>query len=198
MDSQDAKPDGTVKVVDRRWWTTGEAGTAESSGSPRKPSYVEELELALAEKDKAIQAHAQRYRDSAAEFEQVRARLRRDVDKEIERARRAVLADLLDVVDNLDRALAAAEGTQRPGDSAGLAAGVRLVRDLFLAKLASHGVRPLEAHGLPFDASRHEAVSVVPVSDPAQDGLVVGVVRAGYAFGPDVLRPAAVAVGKLE
>ncbi len=197
MTTHSDKTDGAVKVIDRRWWTAGEIGADASAGRPRKPSYVEELERQLAEKDKAIAAHAQRYRDSASEFEQVRARLRRDVDKEIERARRAVLLDMLEVVDNLDRALVAADAPAA-GGNAGLAAGVRLVRELFLAKLASHGVRPLDAQGLAFDPTRHEAVSVVPVADAAQDARVLGVIRAGYTVGSDILRPAAVAVGKLE
>jgi molecular chaperone GrpE len=182
--------DGPVKVVDRRRWAHGESATTDAYA--RKPSYVEELERLLAEKDKAIQAHAARYRDSAGEFEQVRARLRRDLDKEIERARRAILADVLDVADNLERALAAAASTT----DTGLLKGVELVRDLLLAKLAGYGVVPIASQGQAFDPRVHEAVSVIPVSDQAQDEQVVGVIRNGYLVGEDVLRPAAVVVGK--
>jgi hypothetical protein len=92
MTTDASNPDGPVKVVDRRWWARGEHADAEA-GPPRKPSDLEELERQIAEKDQAIQTYAQRYREGAAEFEQVRARLRRDLDKEVERARRAVLAD---------------------------------------------------------------------------------------------------------
>jgi molecular chaperone GrpE len=184
--------DGPVKVVDRRRWAHGEPATAEVSS--RRPTYVEELERLLAEKDKAIQAHAARYRESAGEFEQVRARLRRDQDKEIERARRTVLADFLDVVDNLDRALAAARDSG-PAD-APLVKGVELVRDLLLAKLAAYQVRPIPAEGRPFDPRVHEAVSTLPVAAPDQDEQVVGVIRSGYTVGDDVLRPAAVVVGQ--
>jgi molecular chaperone GrpE len=193
-DTRDTNPDGPVKVVDRRWWTHGDTGVTAEAGRPRKPSYLEDLEQQLAEKDKAIQAHAQRYRDSATEFEQVRARLRRDVDKEVDRARRALLDDLLDVADNLDRAIAAA--VSGPADP-GLLRGVQLVRDLFLSRLASYGVTPFAAEGAPFDPHRHEAVSIVPVADPAHDDHVVHVIRAGYAIGEDVLRPATVAVGRV-
>jgi molecular chaperone GrpE len=193
--------DGPVKVVDRRRWAHGEPAAADAA--PRKPSYVEELERLIAEKDKAIQAHAARYRESAAEFEQVRARLRRDMDKEIERARRGVLADFLDVVDNLDRALAAARDSgpahaDTPGapPHANLVKGIELVRDLMLAKLASYGVEPVAAEGQPFDPQLHEAVSILSVTAPEQDERVVGVVRTGYTVGGDVLRPAAVVVGR--
>jgi len=198
MDLTDS-PDGPVKVVDRRRWAHGESATEDLSS--RKPSYVEDLERLLAEKDKAIQAHAARYRESAGEFEQVRTRLRRDMDKEIERAWRALLADFLEVVDNLDRALAASrDASPAPAGAdatfGGLVKGVELVRDLLLAKLASYGVKAVAAEGEPFDPRVHEAVSILPVTSPDQDERVVGVVRPGYTVGDDVLRPAAVVVGR--
>lgn len=195
LNDKDERLDEPVKVVDRRRWAGGEA-----AGGPdaplRKPTYVEELERQLAEKDKAIQAHAARYRDSATEFEQVRARLRRDLDKEIERARRAILADTLEVVDNLERALIAA----RAASTADLALvrGVEMVRDLLLAKLASYGVKPIAAEGEEFDPRLHEAVTVVAVTEPGQDEHVVGVVRGGYTIGEDILRPAGVVVGRIQ
>jgi molecular chaperone GrpE len=195
MDTHDTNTDGPVKVVDRRWWTQGETGATADNGRPRKPSYLEDLEQQLAEKDKAIQAHAQRYRDSSAEFEQVRARLRRDVDKEVERARRALLTDMLDVADNLDRAITAGTSAA-PGDPS-LVRGVELVRDLFLSRLASYQVARVQDEGAPFDPRRHEAVSIVPVTDPALDDRVISVIRPGYSIGDDVLRPATVAVGRL-
>ena len=182
--------DGPVKVVDRRWWLQGETG-APAEG-PRKPTYVEELERQIAEKDRAIQDYASRYRQSAAEFDQVRARLRRDLDRDIERARRALLAEFLDVADNLDRALAAAA----PAADAAFVTGVDLVRQLLLARLAAHGVTPMEAEGRSFDPTRHEAVSLIGVTDPAQDEVVQAVVTKGYLIGDEVLRPAAVVVGR--
>lgn len=194
FNDKDEQPDGPVKVVDRRRLAGGESG-AGSDVPLRKPTYVEELERQLAEKDKAIQAHAARYRDSAAEFEQVRARWRREVDKEIERARRALLADTLEVVDNLDRAIAAARSAGTA--DAALLKGVEMVRDLLLARLASHGVKPMVVEGQPFDPRLHEAVSIVPVTDAAQDERVIGVVRGGYTIGEDLLRSAGVVVGRL-
>ena len=194
MATETDKTDGPVKVVDRRWWVQGETGGQPSA--PRKPSYIEELERQLAEKDKAIQAHAARYRESAAEFDQVRARLRRDLDKEIDRTRRALLLDLLDVADNLDRAIAAAREVAVVDQA--LLKGVVLVRDLFLAKLAGYGVAPVVAEGQPFDPQVHEAVSLVPVADAKQDEIVIGEIRKGYRIGEDVLRPAGVVVGKIS
>src|SRR5262249_17529487 len=100
---------------------------------------------------------------------------------------------MLDVVDNLDRAIAAADDLSSP-----LLRGVELVREQFLAKLEAFGVTRLQAVGEPFDANRHEAISTEAVADPSQDGLVVRVVKEGYAIGDELLRPAAVIVGTRE
>jgi molecular chaperone GrpE len=189
-----------VKVVDRRWWANQEGkegGTAaQSSSSSLKPTYVEELEQKLAEKDKQLQDAIARYRGAASEFEESRARLRREVSKDIERGRRDILADLLDVVDNLDRAVDAARATSTGDTPDALIRGVDIVRRQFLAKLEGFGVKRIESVGQPFDPLVHEAISAVPASPSVPDGTIVGVVRQGYRIGDEVLRPAAVAVAK--
>ena len=187
-----------VKVVDRRRWANQDAkegGTAAQSSS-LKPTYVEELEQKLAEKDKQLQDAIARYRGAAGEFEESRARLRREISKDIERGRREILADLLDVVDNLDRAVGAARSSAGGDRLDALIQGVDIVRRQFLAKLEGFGVKRIESDGQPFDPSVHEAISAVPASDSAPDGTIVGIIRHGYRIGEDVLRPASVAVAK--
>jgi len=184
-----------VRVVDRRWWARGDTDESGEDTGMRKPSYVEELEQQLADKSAQAQTFMTEHRRALDEFEQVKARLRRDTAREVERGRRSAIAEFLDVLDNLDRAIGAAAAG--PSDSA-LLTGVRLVRDQFLAKLQGFGVTRLDAIGQPFDASRHEAISMTPVRDPAQDGTIVAVVKEGYAIGDELLRPAAVVVGKIE
>jgi len=186
------EPQTDIQVVDRRWWARKDSASAGAADeSLDKPTYVQELEARVAAKDEEVRATLARYREANAEFEQTRARMRRDVAKEVERGAKAMLADLLDVVDNLDRAIAAARGA---GSDPALLQGVELVRAQFLAKLDGHGVRPLDAAGRRFDPSCHEAATTVPVTDPSQDGIVVGVIRQGYAIRDEVLRPAVVAV----
>jgi molecular chaperone GrpE len=185
-----------VKVVDRRRWAQEkEAGaSASSSAAPSlKPTYVEELERQLAEKDRVLQDTLSKYRQASNEFDTARARLRKEVARDAERSRRDVLAGFLEIVDNLDRAI---EAARQAGTAETLLQGVQLVRQQFLSKLEGLGVKPIEADGRPFDPLVHEAVSTVPAADASQDGLVVGVVRQGYRIGDDVLRPALVAVAK--
>ena len=187
-----ANPD--IKVVDRRWWTQKE--DAEGGGTewqPRKPTYVEELERQLAEKDDVLKRYIAKHQEAAAEFDSVRVRLRRDISKEVERGTRAVLAELLDVLDNLDRAIEAAERSPDPGT---LLQGVEMVRDQFLAKLEGFKIRRLGVLDRRFDPARSEAAVTVPVADPLKDELVVGIIRNGYEIDGEILRPAIVAVAR--
>lgn len=182
-----------VKVVDKRWWAREDAAPGEGDWTPGKPTYLEELEKQLAEKDQLLQANVVKYREAAREFESARARLRKEVAKEVEQGRRAFLVELLEVVDNLDRAI---EAAQERANLDALLQGVGLVRDQFLAKLGGLGISRIDAMNQPFDPRRHEAIATLPVTDPAQDGAVVGVIRPGYIIGDEVLRPAMVAVAK--
>ena len=185
-----------VKVVDRRWWANTDSSAASSATGATtslKPTYVEQLEQQIAEKDKQIQEYLTKYRQASTEFDEMRLRLRREISKDVERARREVISELLEVLDNLERALDAAR--QTPSADA-LIQGVDMVRRQFLTKLESLGVRPIESNGAQFDPSLHEAVTTVPASSPEQDGTIIGIVRQGYRIGDEVLRPAAVAVAK--
>ena len=155
---------------------------------------MEELEQTIATKDLEIQQLIAKYRGASEEFEQARARLRKEVGKDVERGRRSLIASFLDVLDNLDRALAAA------GDRANdpFVQGVALVRQQFLVTLEGFGVTRLDPIGQMFDPLRHEAVTATQASSGTPDGQIVGVVRTGYLIGDEVLRTAQVAVARME
>lgn len=197
-ETEDREP--SVKVVDRRWWAQpGADGAAEGvAGSTAragglKPTYVEELERKLADRDAQLQDVLGKYRQASREFDDARARLRKDVARDAERARRGFVAELLEVVDNLELAI---DAGRRAAPDDPLLKGVELVRQQLLAKLDGIGVRPMTPLGQAFDPAWHEAVSVVPVTDASRDEVVCGVIRAGYLIGDEVLRPALVAVGR--
>jgi molecular chaperone GrpE len=187
--------DPQVKIVDRRWWARGESTEPAEEARERKPTVVEDLEQRLNEAQEHLQAVLLEHRRAADEFEQAKARIRRDVTRDVERGRRAVLVDMLDVLDNLDRAVAAARRSNLTEASETLLRGVELVHEQFLSKLHTFGVVRLEAVGQPFDPQLHEAVSLLPVDDPADAGRVVSVMKEGYMIGDDLLRVASVAVG---
>ena len=196
--TSDKDQDSPVKVVDRRWWVNRDENSAASSDTERqsssKPTYIEELERQIADKDRQIQEYLGKYRQASAEFDEARLRLRREISKDIERARREVLSEMLEVVDNLDRAIEAGGKAQ---NSDALLQGIEMVRRQFLGKLEGLGVKPIDAGAASrFDPLLHEAVTTLPAASPDQDGVIVGVIRRGYRIGDDVLRPAAVAVAK--
>jgi molecular chaperone GrpE len=181
-----------LKVTDRRWWARG-GDTPDSPGSEEpklKPKYVEELEAQIAEKNLEIQQLLSKYRGAAEEFDQARARLRKELSKDVERGRRSMLVSFLEVLDNLDRALDVA--ADRAADP--FVQGVSLVRQQFLSTLEGFGVTRLDATGQAFDPSRHEAVVTLPATADLPEGRVGAVIRPGYAMGDEILRPAQVAV----
>lgn len=125
-----------------------------------------------------------------AELENQRKRLQRDLEQARRFANEKLLADLLPVIDNLERGLAV-EG----GDYAGLRGGVELtLRELARVADAS-GLKVIDPIGQPFDPERHQAMSMVP-SGEHQPGSVVAVMQKGYVLNDRLLRPALVAVSK--
>lgn len=186
------EPEPGIRVIDRRRWAHGEAadGTAPAD-APGKPAYVQELEARASAAEAELRATVARYREANAEFDQARIRLRREVAKEVERGVREFLAGLLDVLDNLDRAIDAGRANA-PGTP--LLQGVEMVQAQFLAAIEARGVRPMRPLGCAFDPAAHEAAATVPAAGPAQDGVVAGIIRQGYTIGDEVLRPAIVAV----
>jgi molecular chaperone GrpE len=97
--------------------------------------------------------------------------------------------DLLPVLDDLERATAAAE---RAGDTGPLARGVELVRAMFLDVLRRHGITPVKALGQPFDPDLHYAVMTTASAQPAN--TVAQVVKEGYRMHERLLRAAEVVV----
>jgi molecular chaperone GrpE len=187
--------DDSVKVVDKRWWARGEDDGAPRADASQKPTYVEELERRATDAEKQAQEYLAKYRQASQEFEDARARMRKELAKDAERSRREVLVSLLEVVDNLDRAIdAARKAGKNPGDP--LLQGVEMVQKQFLAKLDGFGVKRIESEGTMFDPLLHEAVTTVALPDPSADGRIVGVIAHGYRIGDEILRPALVAVAQ--
>jgi molecular chaperone GrpE len=154
---------------------------------------VEMLNALVAKKDEALRAAHQRADQAHADIEAAGKRLETAAHKELEQRSRKILESFLAVVDDLDRAITAAKTHANVGE---LIEGLELVRRNMLARMGQFGVTHAPSLGEPFDPKRHDAVALVPVTDAAQDGRVIDVMREGYLVGEDTLRPASVAVGK--
>jgi molecular chaperone GrpE len=150
-----------------------------------------ELQAKAAERDEFL-ALAQR---TQADFENYRRRAAREQGLAEHRGVAKVVKELLPALDNLERALAAAEGQGgRETDSEHhLAEGIRLVQAELLAAMARVGVEGYSPKGEAFDPNVHEAMAQQPV-DGAESGTVVEVYQQGYRIQGDVIRPARVIV----
>ena len=130
----------------------------------------------------------------AAEFENWKRRARKEQEDAEAKVRESVLRDMLDVLDNLERAVGAfGEGAGAAPDGAAVVKGVSLVLRLFQSKLERYNVKPIVARGEPFDPRVHEAISRVETAD-VPPGAVVAELQRGYRIGERLLRPAMVSV----
>ncbi len=125
-----------------------------------------------------------------AEIENQRKRLQRDVDVARKFANERILGDLLAVADALGRGLAVAHA-----DAASLRSGMELTLKELERVMQTHGLAAIDPLGLPFDAERHQAMSMVDAPDQAP-GTVVAVMQKGYLLNDRLLRPALVTVAR--
>jgi molecular chaperone GrpE len=123
----------------------------------------------------------------AADFENYKKRAARERQEYVQLANERLIAELIPILDDLERALSAAEQHQE----AQLEEGVSLVHRSLAALLERHGVRPIETEGK-FDPHVHEALLSQP--SEAEEGSVIDVVQKGYKLGERVVRPARVVV----
>jgi molecular chaperone GrpE len=183
-------------VTDRRFWAEGEDGGSAEPDKPRLPSYVEQLRSQVEEKDKQLREYIAAYKREVVEgLEKTKQRLERDAAQQKEHERGETARPMMDVLDALERSLAAAATAK---DLKSVVEGLRMVHLLMVQKLTELGLSRIETSGRPFDPAVHEAAAVIPVSDPALDRMVTAELRPGFLHGDRVVRPALVQVGRLQ
>jgi molecular chaperone GrpE len=166
----------------------GAAGDGAANGTPgdEAGSLRARAEAAEKARDQALDLAAR----TQADFENYQKRAARDLATERRYAQTPLASDLLTALDNLERALAAAD---QAGDKGPLAQGVHMVHTQLLDVLRRHGVTRIEARGQPFDPNLHQAVMQRPTAEHPPM-TVVQVFEPGYMIHDRVLRPARVAV----
>ena len=133
----------------------------------------------------------------AAEFENFRRRMDREKKRRREAGKVTVLESMLEVLDDFERSLEAANDLEDAEDAEAayesLKGGVEMVFRKFQDQLQSLGVEPIDAEGEPFDESLHEAMMRQP-SDEAEPGTVLQEIRTGYTMDDRVIRHSRVVV----
>ncbi len=180
--------------------------TTPDAGSP--PTPAEPSLEALEEAGATEQAHQRArlaedrlaevlsaYRQVKIENEGFRDRVTRDVELAFDRRRERLLLKFIEILDNLDRALEAAEQTYAGNP---LVEGLILVRTQLLQTLQQEGLERIPVLGLPFDPALTEAVGTLVVSDPEHDHVVVRELMRGYRLRGRVARASRVLLGAYE
>ena len=166
---------------------TPEDATGEEPDKPPVRTLIDILRDQVLEKETQLHEYIQAYKAAKSDMGERIERLQRDREKVIDRDRKRIATDLLEVLDNLDRSITAM-GAETDSQ------GVRMVHKQFLRVLTEFGVEPQEALGDRFDAKVHEAIGMIPASAVQEDQEVIHVDRAGYRYKGELLRPARVIV----
>lgn len=160
--------------------------TDEPTGNAENPSLKEHLEAALAERDEL----RNKWLRTEAELDNYRKRVQREIEDLRKYQALPLARELLPGLDNLHRALAAAETSKNVED---LLQGVKMVAQQFEDILNRHAVQPIEAAGQPFDPNLHEALQQVPSADHPPMTVLQELER-GFTLHDRVVRPSKVIV----
>ena len=176
-----AEPENADDVVEDESAET-QASEPETSAEQEVLALSEELEIIRAERDEYLDA----LRRARAEFENFRKRQERDRARLLELASEKLVAELLPVLDNLERALEAG------GDIRG---GVQATRDQLARLLESEGLTLVSSEGEHFDPNIHEAVMGQP-SEEHEEGAIIQTFQRGYMLNGKLIRAAKVVVAQ--
>ncbi len=154
----------------------------------KKNEVIQKLEKELEEAAQLIETKENKILRLAAEFENYKKRTRREWELHMKKANAGLIGEILGVLDDFDRAFAAAEETDNHFQS-----GVRMIHTQLMDVLKRSGLEEVEAEGFDFDPKYHEAVGSAE-SDEADVGSVLNVVQKGYVVNNQLLRPAKVIV----
>jgi molecular chaperone GrpE len=171
----------------------GEKGVPETRKSPGDAEggadVSEDLDALLADVQRERDEYLELARRAKADFENYRKRAAKDAQTAELRGKATLARDLVPVLDNLGRALKAAD------EDSELARGVRLVLTELEETLERAGVEAYDPSGEPFDPSWHEALSTQPAEE-TESGIVIETLERGYRLDGQVLRPARVVVSQ--
>jgi molecular chaperone GrpE len=183
------QPGDKVRVTDRRRIHTGgdQGGSGATEDAPNASAESGEAELEVARRQAGeYLEHLQRLQ---AEFDNYRKRVLKEQTRAVEMAAEPLVRRLLEVLDEFDLALMAAE---RQPELGRFLRGVELVYAKLLDILRAEGVERIEAEDKPFDPEMHEAL--MQTGDGEGEPIVADVLRQGYTMKGRVIRPAGVKV----
>lgn len=162
-------------------------------GAGASQDVQEDCRELLKKREEELKEAQERILRLAAELDNTRKRLEREKSEGIAYANESIMRQLVEVVDNLERAIE--HGDKKDENSEGLLEGVRMTLKSFLDVLARFGAAPFESVGAAFDPNRHEAV-IQEQNPDFPDMTVTKEFQKGYTLRDRLLRPARVGVAR--
>jgi molecular chaperone GrpE len=153
-------------------------------------SEIDVLKAEVENLRKEVEEYKDKLLRKVAEFENYKKRLEADFSNAVKYANEKLFLEILPIVDDLERSLAS--GKEKP-DFDSFYQGVKMIYSKLMKVLESHGVKPFESVGKPFDFYYHEALLRIPRDDVPPD-TVIDEVERGYMYYDKVLRHAKVIV----
>ncbi|WOF16581.1 nucleotide exchange factor GrpE [Methanoplanus sp. FWC-SCC4] len=174
MSDEEKISDSSAKAED-----VSDKSSEESLKKEEKASREEELQ-------KELDSLNEKYLRLAADFENFRKRSAKDSEARVNRAIEKFAVEMLEVSDNIERAL--------KSDDSCLREGVEQIRKIFAKVYENYSISPIESLQQQFDPVKHEAIAYVP--SECKDGVIIDEVTRGYCMDDKVIRCAKVAVSK--
>jgi molecular chaperone GrpE len=147
----------------------------------------------IAELEEALLTKTDQLLRLQAEFDNYRKRTLKEKMELTKSAGESILANILPVIDDFERALAAIENTQ---EIAAIREGIALIHKRFNDFVSQNGVKEIEAVNADFDTDLHEALTKIPAPSEELKGKVVDVIQKGYTLNDKVIRFAKVVIGE--
>lgn len=177
---------------------TGEVpddATTEGEAAERQPTEEQAIEPTAEERLAAAEARNGQLTDQllrqAAEFDNYRKRTIKEKSELIRNASADIVAKILPVLDDMERAIA---HNEKSDDTAVIKDGFKLIYNKLMHTLEAEGLKKIQAKGEAFDTDRHEAIATIPATPENEKGTVIDCTRDGYTLNDKVIRIAQVVV----
>ncbi len=153
---------------------------------------LEKLQQALQEEKARSKEYLERQKYLQADFENSMKRLKRDLEENAKFSSEQLILKLIDVAENLERAL---EASEKIGEKSELTTGVRMIHKELDEILEQEGLEEIPSEGQQFNPTLHEALSQIETDDKAE-GTIVKELKRGYKLKGKLIRPSKVEIAK--
>ncbi len=187
--------DEELEVMDVAPQDEDEDSTADTAAelANEELSKIDALQKQYEESQAALEKEKKEYMFLMAEFDNFRKRTLKEKSEILRNGAESAMKGLLPIIDDFERGIAA---IKESSDAEAVKEGMILIYNKFVKYLEQNGVKAMDTTGKDFDPDLHEAIAMVPATEPEQKGKIIDTVSKGYTMNDKVLRHAKVAVAQ--